>query len=97
MITCYTSNQLELKIAQIKAYELIKVRQIKNRGAGHLGAFGVIWGQNPIILKHRQIIIIQYYTVLYRALLLNFTDFLISNRFRNKGFFMFRNFRDIQF
>ena len=56
MITCYKSNQLELKIAQIKAYELIKVWQIKNRGSGHLGAFGVIWGQNPIILKHRQII-----------------------------------------
>ena len=56
MISCYTSNRSELKIAQIEAYNQIKVWQIKIGGKGHLGAFGVIWGQNNIIFKHSQMI-----------------------------------------
>ena len=56
MISCYTSSRSELNIAQIKFYDQIKVWQIKIGGWGHLGAFGVIWGQNYIIFKHSQII-----------------------------------------
>ena len=56
MISCYTSNRSELKIAQIEAYDQIKVWQIKIGAWGHLGAFGVIRGQNHIIFKHSQII-----------------------------------------
>ena len=39
MISCYTSNRSELKIAQIEAYELMN---IVNLGQGHLKRFWVI-------------------------------------------------------
>ena len=53
MISCYTSNRSELNIAQIEAYDQIKVWQIKIGGFGLLWG---IWGQNYIIFKHSQII-----------------------------------------
>ena len=56
MISCYTSNRSELKIAQIEANDQIKVWLIKIGGLGYFGAFGVIWGQNDIIFKHSQMI-----------------------------------------
>ena len=49
-------NQSERAIAQIQAYDLIKLWQRKYEGWGHLGVFGVIGGQNAKISEPRQII-----------------------------------------
>ena len=53
-ISPYTMNLSKLKIAQIEVYDQIKIFYFASWG--HLGVFGVIWGQNPKIFKPRQII-----------------------------------------
>ena len=47
-------DRWQLVIAQIGAYDLIKIFDFTSWG--HLRVFGVIWGQNPNIFKPRQII-----------------------------------------
>ena len=55
-ISRYIIDQWELGIAQIEAKDQIKVLDFATWGLGQLGVFGVIWGQNPNIVKPRQYI-----------------------------------------
>ena len=46
-------DQFQLTIAQIEAYDLIKLFDF---ASGGLGSFGFIWGQNSNIFKPRRFI-----------------------------------------